>query len=83
MTERMHFTRDLVAWINSRLAPPGIRIHADTALFDGALIDSIKILKLIAWTERAIGRVIPDEQIRMDYFSTPNRIAEVFVVEQK
>ena len=78
---RSAFTAELVEWINLRLAPPGTRIEADTALFDNALIDSIKILKLIAWTERALDRVIPDQQIRMDYFSTPNRIAEVFIKE--
>lgn len=81
MSRREAFTHELVDWINRRLAPPDTRIEADTALFDDALIDSIKILKLIAWTERAIGAVIPDHQIRMDYFATPRRIAEVFVHE--
>lgn len=68
----------LVPWIQARLAPDGVRIGADTELFSGGLIDSMKILLLIAWTERAIGRSIPDEQIRMDNFETPRRIADVF-----
>jgi acyl carrier protein len=81
MSERDRFVSELVRWINHRLAPEGVHIDADTALFDQARIDSIKILKLIAWTERELGRVIPDHQIRMDYFATPRRIAEVFVDE--
>lgn len=68
----------LVPWIQERLAPDGVRIGADTALFSGGLVDSMKILLLLAWTERAIGRPIPDEQIRMDNFETPRRIADVF-----
>lgn len=68
----------LLPWIQARLAPEGTRIGADTELFSGGLIDSMKILLLIAWTERAIGRPIADEQIRMDNFETPRRIADVF-----
>lgn len=70
----------LASWIDARLAPEGVRIGPDTELFSG-LIDSMKILLLIAWTERAIGRPIPDEQIRMDNFQTPRRIADVFATE--
>lgn len=68
----------IVPWIERRLAPPETRIEADTELFAAGLIDSMKILMLIAWTERATGRPIPDEQIRMDNFRTPRRIADVF-----
>ncbi len=68
----------LVPWIQDRLAPEGVPIGPDTELFSGGLIDSMKILLLIAWTERAIGHSIPDEQIRMDNFETPRRIVDVF-----
>jgi acyl carrier protein len=78
MTER-NFILGLVRWLNRRLAPPGFVIEADTELFADGLIDSIRILQLIAWTERATGRAIPDEHIRMDNFSTARRIAETFV----
>lgn len=73
------FLDAIVPWIQHRLAPPGMRIDADSELFADGLIDSMKILMLIAWTERATGREIPDEQIRMDNFETPRRIADVFV----
>ena len=68
----------LVAWIDRRLAPEDVRIGPDTELFADGLIDSMKILLLIAWTEEAIGRQIPDERMRMDNFRTPRRIADVF-----
>jgi acyl carrier protein len=73
------FTDGLLAWLNARFAPEGFVIAADTLLFAGGLIDSMRILELIAWTERATGREIPDAQIRMDNFATVARIAAVFV----
>lgn len=77
------FEARMVAWLNARFARPGAPlIEADTALFAGRLIDSIRILELIAWTERAIGREIPDVEIRMDNFRSVARIAEVFVEGQ-
>jgi acyl carrier protein len=78
MTREM-FVRETVAWINRRLVPPGHVVEPTTALFADGLIDSIRILRLIAWTEQAIGRRIPDEQIRMDYFRDVERIAEKFL----
>jgi acyl carrier protein len=71
----------LLDWLHRRLLPAGARINAGTPLFESGLIDSIRILKLIAWTEQATGRRIPDEQIRMDNFRTVERIAEVFAVQ--
>jgi len=79
VTARETFVRDLVAWLNARLAPPGVRIEATTLLFARGILNSIKILELIAWTERVTGRVVPDAQIRLDNFATPQRIADVFV----
>ena len=52
-----------------------------TPLFADGLIDSIRILEIIAWVEQAIGRQIPDAQIRMDNFFSVERIAEVFLGE--
>jgi hypothetical protein len=76
--DETRFTAELLDWINRRLAPPGREVGEDTPLFAGGLINSIRILELIAWTERAIGEQVPDRMIRMDNFATPRRIAEVF-----
>ena len=75
------FTAALVAWLNARFAPDGPAITADTPLFVGGLVNSIRILELIAWTERAVGREIPDARIRTDNFATARRIAELFAGE--
>lgn len=77
------FTAAMLVWLNERYAPPGVTIGADTALFAGRIIDSIRILELIAWTERATGRVIPDVLIRMDHFRTVAVIARTFSAEDR
>jgi acyl carrier protein len=81
VTARDRFIDEMLAWINARLAPPGVRVEAATPLFANRIINSIKILELIAWTERAIGRSVPDVQIRLDNFHSVERIADVFVRE--
>lgn len=79
--DRERFIAELVAWLDRRLAPPGISIAPTTVLFEGRLIDSVRILDLIAWIERATERQIPDSQIVMNNFRTAERIAEVFLEE--
>ena len=74
---RGRFIDETAAWIGRRFAP-GAVVDADTPLFEG-LIDSIRILELIAWTERAIGGQIPDRMIRMDHFRTLRAVAETFI----
>jgi acyl carrier protein len=73
------FVEATLEWLRRDLLPAGVHVDESTPLFAGGLIDSIRILKLIAWTEHATGRQIPDEQIRMDNFRTVRRIADVFV----
>ena len=81
MKSSAQFIDEMVPWLNARVARPGVTVNADTPLFDGGLIDSSRVLELIAWTEDAIGSMIPDSRIRMDNFRTVRRIAEVFVKE--
>jgi len=81
MTRREQFTHELVAWLNARLAPPGVVITSTTLLFRSGIVNSIKILDLIAWTERATGAPVPDARIRLDNFASAQRIAEAFVSE--
>lgn len=80
--DRERFVADLLAWINRRFAAPGMAIEAETPLFTGGLINSMRILDVIAWTERATGRPIADREICMANFATVARIAEVFCVER-
>jgi acyl carrier protein len=62
---------DLLAGSQEKVAP-------DTALFDGGRIDSLKILRLIAFLEVRSGKKIPDELIVMDRFRTIETIAKNF-----
>ena len=80
-TTRPTFVSEMLEWLNRRLAPPGVVIEVDTPLFRTGIINSIRILELIAWTERATGRTIPDREIRMDNFQSVGRIADVFAGE--
>lgn len=79
MVDRDVFVERTIEWINRTLVPDGITVDADTPLFAGGLINSIRILKLIAWTEHTTGERIADASIRMDNFRTVRRIAEVFL----
>jgi acyl carrier protein len=78
---REKFTTEMVRWLNARVAPAGVTITADMPLFARGLMDSIRVLELIAYTERAIGSTIPDSRMRMDNFHTVARIADVFLEE--
>ena len=78
MIDREVFISETVAWINRTMVPPGVIVDADTPLFAGGLINSIRVLRLIAWTEHALGIRIPDARIRMDYFRTVRQIAITF-----
>ena len=78
-TNHATFIARTVDWINRTLVPEGVTIDADTALFANGLIDSIRILRLLAWTEHALDIRIPDARIRMDYFRTVRSIADTFV----
>ena len=76
--DRPGFIGTMLDWLNRTIAPPGVTIGAETPLFRSGIISSIRILELIAWTERATGRPIQDRDIRMDNFQSVARIAEVF-----
>jgi nucleoside-diphosphate-sugar epimerase/acyl carrier protein len=55
-----------------------VPIDADTYLFDDGLIDSLKILQLIAFIEGEIGRTIPDTDVVMDNFRSVRTMAARF-----
>ena len=76
---REAFEDELLDWLNRNHCREGSFIRRDTALFRERWLDSLAVLELIAWTERAIGRTIPDEQIRMDHFRSVADIALHFV----
>ena len=60
------------------LADRRVEIDEATYLFDDGLIDSLKILQLIAFLEVETDRTIPDREIVMEHFRTVNAMAARF-----
>jgi acyl carrier protein len=71
----------LLSYVNDELlAERNLRAEFDTPLFADGWIDSLSILKLIAYVELLIGREIPDQEIVMENFRTIDTIASHFGV---
>lgn len=69
----------LLGYINGELlTDPTRRAKLDTLLFEDGWIDSLKILKLVAYVELMIGRNLSDEEIVMKNFRTVTTIARHF-----
>jgi acyl carrier protein len=79
MSPRAQFVLRMLSWLNEEVAPRGVSVNAETPLFSTRLLDSLRVLELIAFTEQATGQPIPDSHIRMDNFQTVARIAAVFL----
>jgi acyl carrier protein len=61
------------------LKQQGVRVDADTLLFERKLIDSINILYLIGYVEKALGRRLTDDEIVMSNFRSVRVIANTFL----
>jgi len=61
------------------LKQKGVRVDADTPLFERKLIDSINILYLIGYVEKALGRRLTDDEIVMTNFRTVRVIGNTFL----
>lgn len=55
-----------------------IPVDADTYLFADGLIDSLKILRLLAFLEVQIDRTIPESDVVMTHFRTVRTMAARF-----
>jgi acyl carrier protein len=70
----------LLRFVNDDLlADSEKKVRCDTPLFDDGWIDSLKILRLIAFLEITAGKKIPDALIVMDRFRTIETIAKNFL----
>jgi acyl carrier protein len=70
----------LVEFVNrDLLAGKGAAVDADTTLFEDGKLDSLNILRLIAFVETRRGRSIPDREIVMNRFKDLRTIAESFL----
>ena len=74
------FETDLVTFINTTLVPQGKgAVKPETQLFEEGLINSIKILDLMAFVEKALGEKIPDRLVVMKNFRSARAITSTFV----
>ena len=55
-----------------------VDLDADSYLFEQGLVDSLGILRLIAFLELQIGRSIPDHEVVMEHFRSVRAIADRF-----
>jgi acyl carrier protein len=55
-----------------------VALDSDTPLFDEGIVDSLAILRLIAFLELRIGRSIADHEIVMEHFTTVGAIDRYF-----
>lgn len=75
-----HDIEALVDFVNRELLDGrGMSVDGDTRLFEDGRIDSLNILRLIAFIEDRRGRTIPDREIVMNRFKTLRTIAESFL----
>jgi acyl carrier protein len=73
------FETRLMEFVRRELVGPGAGpIDEETYLFDAGLVDSLKILQLIAFIEMQTGREIPDRDVIMANFRTVRTIARRF-----
>ena len=70
MLTKADLERSLLDFVRNRLVSEELaaRVEADTLLFETRIIDSLRILELIAFIESAIGRKIPDAQVVLANF---------------
>ncbi len=69
----------LLRYVNEHLLPDGAGpVEPTTQLFAEGRINSLRLLNLLAFVERAIGHEIPEEEIVMDRFASVRAIAESF-----
>ena len=80
MMTAMDLEQRLLAFTRDKLAARDVAdtITVDTKLFEDRVIDSLKVLELIAFLQSALGRKIPDPQIVLANFRTIGTIARVF-----
>jgi acyl carrier protein len=58
-------------------------IDASTPLFETGVIDSLGIIDLLVFVERATGKPVPVRKVDMRFFGTIDRIAETFWSEAR
>ena len=72
------FERQLAHFINDTLLKGEGGVGPDTRLFEDGYINSLRVLDLIAFVEKTLGRRIPDRAVRLANFRTVATIVRAF-----
>ncbi len=71
---------DLLDFVNEELLRESpTKVDAQTPLFEAGVIDSLKILQLIAFVEVKSGGKLLDREVVMEHFRTVETIARRFL----
>lgn len=75
------FDQRLIQFIGELCQKTGtdISVGLDTKLFENKLINSIRILDIMAFVETELEISIDDDKMSMEYFQTPRKIVETFI----
>jgi acyl carrier protein len=78
--KRHELERSLLGFVNGMRpeVDPPLAVDPETALFEDRVINSLRILDLIAFVEEATGSRIPDAAVRLENFRTVRAIVEAF-----
>ncbi len=77
-TAALDFQRELTAFVKVLAPEHAHKIRATTRLFETGIIDSLRVLDLIAHIENALGIRIPDERITLENFRSILAITHAF-----
>ena len=61
---------------NEIVASPGIVLRADDDLLEDSLVNSVGIMRLVAFIEQEFGFAVPAQDVTVENFSTVNAIVE-------
>ena len=83
MLTKPELQHSLLDFVRHRLVPvdQAARVDADTPLFEQRIVDSLRILELIAFIESATGRKIPDAQVVLANFRSIETMARRFATD--
>jgi acyl carrier protein len=74
---RAEFERALLGFV-VELTTTRRRVGTRTPLFAGGLLDSLRVLDLIAFVESALGIQIPDRRVTLENFKNVSAISDAF-----
>ena len=77
------FEEELLRFINDEILIRSREINKESKLFEDRLIDSLKILNLIAFVEKKLKIKIPENKIVMENFLSVEQISKIFYKSSK